>query len=175
MPINFPDNPSVNDTYSESSKTWIWDGSVWNTQYTSVALGPTGPTGPAGADGANGLNGTNGTNGTNGSFDTAQTITNVTSLITIENADAGTLKTNTGAGGNISVVIALGGGPITPLGIGKQVDFLQTGSYQFVFSAEPGVTLYSKDNKLKTNAQYSPASIKCISANTYVLVGDLGA
>jgi hypothetical protein len=69
----------------------------------------------------------------------------------------------------------LGGGPTVPLSVGQQVDFLQTGTAQFSFVAASGVTLYSKDSKLKTNAQYSPATIKCIGTDTYVLVGDLGA
>jgi hypothetical protein len=37
------------------------------------------------------------------------------------------------------------------------------------------MTLNSKDAKLKTAAQYSPASVKCLATNTYVLLGDLGA
>jgi hypothetical protein len=26
MPLNFPTNPSVNNTYSFGGKTWIWNG-----------------------------------------------------------------------------------------------------------------------------------------------------
>jgi hypothetical protein len=37
------------------------------------------------------------------------------------------------------------------------------------------MTLYSKESKLKTAAQWSPAGVKCIATNTYALVGDLGA
>lgn len=29
MPLNFPTNPSVNDTYSFGGKTWIWNGEGW--------------------------------------------------------------------------------------------------------------------------------------------------
>lgn len=29
MALNFPNSPSVNDTYTYSGKTWKWDGSVW--------------------------------------------------------------------------------------------------------------------------------------------------
>jgi len=27
--INFPDSPSLNDTYTVGDKTWLWDGSYW--------------------------------------------------------------------------------------------------------------------------------------------------
>lgn len=29
MATNFPDNPNLNDEFSASSRTWIWDGNVW--------------------------------------------------------------------------------------------------------------------------------------------------
>ena len=29
MALNFPNSPSVNDTYTYSGKTWKWNGSVW--------------------------------------------------------------------------------------------------------------------------------------------------
>ena len=29
MPINFPDSPSVNDTYTVGDRTWVWDGTTW--------------------------------------------------------------------------------------------------------------------------------------------------
>ena len=29
MALNFPNSPNVNDTYTYSNKTWIWDGTVW--------------------------------------------------------------------------------------------------------------------------------------------------
>jgi len=29
MAINFPDSPSVNDTYTVGDRTWVWDGTTW--------------------------------------------------------------------------------------------------------------------------------------------------
>ena len=29
MALNFPSNPSIDDTYTYNGKTWKWDGSVW--------------------------------------------------------------------------------------------------------------------------------------------------
>jgi hypothetical protein len=36
MPLNFPDTPVINTTYTYNDKTYIWDGNSW--------------TAPAGAD-----------------------------------------------------------------------------------------------------------------------------
>jgi hypothetical protein len=127
-------------------------GSTGATGSTGSA-GATGPTGPAGADGAD------------GGFDSTQTIESVSTSRSISSADAGKLLTNSAA---ITMTV-------TGLSIGQQVDFIQTNSSQITFAAGSGVTLYSKDSKLKTNAQYSAATIKCIATNTYVLVGDLAA
>jgi plastocyanin len=38
MPINFPSNPSNNDTYTSSGTTWIYDGSVWNVVTSSTEI-----------------------------------------------------------------------------------------------------------------------------------------
>jgi len=61
------------------------------------------------------------------------------------------------------------------LAVGEQVDFLQNTADQITFAEGAGMTLNSKDDNLKTAAQYSPAGVKCVATDTYVLVGDLGA
>jgi hypothetical protein len=58
MPIDFPNSPSVNDTFTSGGTTWIWTGTVWNT--VTTAVGATGPTGPTGATGATGGTGPTG-------------------------------------------------------------------------------------------------------------------
>ena len=62
--IDFPNSPSVNDEFTSGDKTWIWNGTVWNT--VTSALGYTGPTGAAGADGATGPTGPAGAAGASG-------------------------------------------------------------------------------------------------------------
>ena len=62
--IDFPDSPSVNDEFTSGDKTWVWNGTVWNT--VTSALGFTGPTGADGADGATGPTGPTGANGADG-------------------------------------------------------------------------------------------------------------
>lgn len=61
----FPNNPSVNQTYTLGLNTWKWDGTKWSVVSGSVGvigpkgeIGATGATGPLGATGATGATGT---------------------------------------------------------------------------------------------------------------------
>jgi hypothetical protein len=36
--IDFPDSPSLNDTFTVGGKTWKWDGSVWVSQGASISI-----------------------------------------------------------------------------------------------------------------------------------------
>lgn len=95
----------------------------------------------------------------------AQTVESKSANYSLQATDAGKLLINSAA-----ITITVEG-----LSVGQQVDFLQTNAAQITFAAGAGVTLSSKESKLKTAAQGSPASIKCVSSNVYWLVGDLGA
>ena len=57
---------------------------------------------------------------------------------------------------------------------GQRIDFVQTGAGQITFAAGSGVTLNSKDSKVKTKQQYSAATVLCLASGSYLLVGDLG-
>lgn len=46
--INFPDNPSVDQTFTVGERTWKWTGSAWDVVVTTVVTGPQGPAGTAG-------------------------------------------------------------------------------------------------------------------------------
>lgn len=43
--MTFPPSPSLNDTYTESGKTWKFDGTGWILLGAVLTAGPTGPTG----------------------------------------------------------------------------------------------------------------------------------
>ena len=133
------------------------------TAWSSLAYG--GVQGTAGADGTDGADGTNGTDGVDGGFDSTQTIADLSTNYTILAADKGKLFTNSAA---VTVTV-------TGLATGEQVDFIQTNAGKITFAAGAGVTLNSRGGILTTANQYSPASVKCIATNTYVLVGDIGA
>jgi hypothetical protein len=47
MPINFPNTPTVGQTYTYNQNIWTWDGTTWNTS-TSAITGATGFTGATG-------------------------------------------------------------------------------------------------------------------------------
>jgi len=36
MALNFPDSPTVGDTYTAAGRTWVWDGTTWNNDATGV-------------------------------------------------------------------------------------------------------------------------------------------
>ena len=53
MPLDYPLNPSLNQVYTISGRTWVWDGLAWS--LTDVgAVGATGSTGVTGATGPEG-------------------------------------------------------------------------------------------------------------------------
>lgn len=51
MPINFPDSPTLNQTYTVGSRTWKWNGSAWLYEpRPNVAVSTTQPSTPAAGD-----------------------------------------------------------------------------------------------------------------------------
>ena len=68
MPINFPDSPSVDQTFTSGTTTWRWNGTVWlvvRDFAPTGAVGNTGATGAVGQTGATGATGA-GTTGATG-------------------------------------------------------------------------------------------------------------
>ena len=96
----------------------------------------------------------------------AGTVSDKSANYSIVAGDAGNTIRSTGSA--ITVTID------NVLSVGQRVDFLQDGSGQITFAAGSGVTLQSKDSKLKTSKQYSAASVLCVASGQYRLIGDLG-
>lgn len=71
MAVDFPSNPTINDTYTAGTRTWLWDGVAW--RIVTASVGPTGPTGPAGYVGSDGAPGATGPAGADGRFYTGST------------------------------------------------------------------------------------------------------
>jgi len=101
--------------------------------------------------------------GTPGDWSSAQFVNELSSNITLTSTNAGQLITN-----SAPITVTVQG-----LASGQEVNFLQTASGQITFQAGAGVTLSSKNAKLKTAQQWSAAYIKCLGS-TYVLIGDIG-
>jgi hypothetical protein len=151
---------------TDTDKFKLGDGATaWTSLRYGGVQGPTGATGATGADGATGAAGADGTDGADGTFSSTQTIETKSAAYTLVSGDAGKLILNSAA-----ITITVQG-----LAVGQQVDFLQNVAGQITFAAGSGITLNGADGNLKTAAQYSPAGVKCVATNTYVLVGDLGA
>lgn len=84
--VNFPDNPTLNQTFSVGDRTWKWTGVSWDAEVTLQVVGPTGATGR----GITSINRTSG-NGSAGTIDTF-TITysdNTTSTFDVYNGSNG--------------------------------------------------------------------------------------
>jgi len=58
MSIDFPNSPSLNDTFSSGPRSWQWDGIAW--RLSNASIGPQGPTGPVGPTGPIGETGPTG-------------------------------------------------------------------------------------------------------------------
>lgn len=97
---------------------------------------------------------------------TTQTISDKNANYTLVAGDNGAMIRSTGSA--ITITVA------NVLSAGQKIDFFQAGTGQITFAAGAGVTLNSKDSKVKTAAQYSGATIQCMASGVYALIGDLG-
>lgn len=78
------------------------------------------------------------------------------------------LYTTTGSAVSLTVLV-------DTLPLESEIDLFQAGDGQVTLVAGAGVTIISKDSKLKLAAKGSGASLKQVSANVWHLVGDLSA
>jgi len=65
MPIDFPNSPSVDSTFTSGNTTWRWSGTAWKVVRNFAPTGATGQTGPTGVTGATGVTGVTGVTGIN--------------------------------------------------------------------------------------------------------------
>jgi uncharacterized protein YcnI len=62
MPIDFPNSPSVDSTFTSGNTTWRWSGTAWKVVRDIAPTGATGQTGPTGVTGGTGPTGITGIN-----------------------------------------------------------------------------------------------------------------
>lgn len=140
----------------------LGDGvTAWNALPYGGIQGPTGPTGATGLTGATGPTGPTGSTGPLPVFTVSEKSTNYT----LQASDADTYIYAT-AGLTITIP--------NVLSVGQSVNVIQDSATQVTFSGS-GITLRSKDSKVKTNGQYSGVAITCKASGVYYLIGDLGA
>jgi hypothetical protein len=138
---------------SATARLFIRYDNFW-VEATSNYIGPVGPTGPAGPEVT--------------SMNASAVVTSVSDKsanYTLVSGDKNTFIRSTGSAITITVPDVLANG--------ESVNFIQAGAGQITFAGS-SVTINSVDAKLKTNKQFSGATITKLGG-AYYLVGDLGA
>jgi hypothetical protein len=153
-----PTSPTTGDGWFNSStaKLFIYYDSFW-VEATSNRIGPAGPTGATGATGP-------AVTSMNASA-IVTTVSDKSANYTLLSTDENTYIRSTGSAITITVPDVLANG--------ESVNFIQAGTGQITFAGS-SITINSVDAKLKTNKQFSGATITKLGG-AYYLVGDLGA
>ena len=205
MAIDFPDSPSVNDTFTAGGKVYQWDGTVWeiygpnvspgtfkiddvnnrvgiNNASPSVTLDVTGDAAFSGnlAVGAN-TDVEASIDAVEADVSTLQTdVTNINELQRNYQTASYTLVLSD-AGKLIEVFNASANTVTIPLNssvafpTGTQILVTQVGSGQTSIAGDVGVTLNSKDGNVKLSAQYSAVTLIKRDTDSWFLFGDLSA
>lgn len=113
MPIDFPDNPEIDDQFVSGGTVWYWTGIAWRllvSEGVQGDLGPTGPTGPIGPTGPDstilgptGSTGPTGPTGPTGAISTVPGPTGSTGPTGPENANLDGGAASTVYGGGITI------------------------------------------------------------------------
>lgn len=179
MPLSFPASPSVNDTYTAGSRTWTWNGSIWELNSTQIGASAisTNEIADSAVTAAKIANDAVtqakladrviGSSEYDNMTLNAQTGTTYTialsdahKLVTLSNASAITLTIPTNA--------------VAAFEIGDQVNILQLGAGQVTIGGA-GVTIRSHSSKLKLIGQYAGATLIKIGTDEWVVVGNTAA
>jgi hypothetical protein len=151
------ESPTFTGTVSGVTKTHVGLGNVDNTSDADKPVSTAQQTA---------LNGKANTSHTHNQSELITTVSNKSAGYAILATDKNSIIRSTGSA--ITITIA------NVLAIGERIDFVQSGAGQITFAAS-GVTLQSRDNKLKTAGQHAGATVMCVASGVYVVVGDLAA
>ena len=134
---------------------------VVTVQVASVGVqGPIGPQGPQGVQGIQGVQ------GPQGQWDTAQDVETKTADYTLVTADAGKLIiVDSASDEDVTVDGSL------DLAVGQRIDVLRAGAGEVTIVAS-GATVNGTPG-LRLRAQWSAATVLCVGADDYVLIGDV--
>lgn len=146
MSINFPANPSVNDTYSIGLKSWKYNGSAWD----AVAVTATGPTGATGA-----------------AIVAKNTVTGTTYALVLGDA-FDLIEVNASAA--FTLTVPTNSAAAFPLL--TEIHICQIGTGQVSVTGASGVTVNATPG-LKFRAQWSAATLIKRDTDSWLLTGDL--
>ena len=129
--VDFPANPTDQQTYSYSNITWVWNTRYWKIS-PNYSIGPTGPSGNIGATGATGIGspGSAGGTGATGATGPAGSSANITV------SNQGTLLTN-----SLSSINFQGAG-VTANTTGSNVTVTISGNATAIIGGNPGDIVY---------------------------------
>ena len=151
------ESPTFTGTVAGVTKTHVGLGNVDNTSDADKPVSTAQQTA---------INAKANTSHTHNQSELITTVSDKSAGYTILAADKNSIIRSTGSA--ITITIA------NVLAIGERIDFVQSGAGQITFAAS-GVTLQSRDSKLKTAGQHAGATVMCIASGVYVVVGDLAA
>jgi hypothetical protein len=159
MPMDFPNSPTLNQTYTVSGTTWIWNGTTWDVVRISTgASGPTGATGPSGASGATGPTGPQGP--------ATLPQNSQTSAYILQSSDNGKYIDITTGGVSVTTATAMTAGQ-------NAVIYNNSGSSQTITQGS-SVTLRwagTSNTGNRTIPAYGVVTILCVASNTYLIAG----
>jgi len=90
---------------------------------------------------------------------------------TLALTDAGKLITFTGAAATVTIPA----NSSVALAVGDQINIAQLGTAQVTIGTASGVTLQSEGSKTKTKGQYAVVTCVQYTANSWLLLGNLGS
>ena len=147
--FDFPNSPSVGNTYTANGVTFQWNGSVWTRYSASTgAQGSTGPTGAQGAVGSTGAQGATGSTGPTG----AQGATGPTGAQGAQ-GHQGTTGSSTTINGNTNNYVVTATGTSNTLQGESNLNF--NGSTLAVTGAITASTSITATNNLITNGNFT--------------------
>ena len=177
MAIDFPDSPSLNDTYVAGGKTYKWDGTAWE------IYGPNFNPDILYVDTTNNRVGVNNTSPTVDLDVTGNAVVsgNVVSYLPINEQTASYTLVLTDSGKSVEMNNASANNLTVPANssvafpTGTQILVVQIGAGQTTLVADSGVTINSKDGNLKLSAQWCAVTLIKRATDTWIAVGDLTA
>lgn len=173
MAIDFPNSPSLNQTFTVGQVTWKWDGSSWKSTSLEEIQYLQGVTSNVQTQ----LNGKAATSHTHAISDVTNLQTSLdakspltqpieakTGAYTLQAIDKGDIIT---CSGTFTVTV-----PGNIFIAGDRVDFVNIGTGTITFSGS-SLTLNAVDAKFTINKQWAGATVFFTSATTAVLIGSL--
>ena len=178
MAINFPDTPSINDTFSVEGKTWLWDGTSWvdDSDALAVLIAGSTMTGPLVLSGSPSLpNGAANKDYVDSQIN-SQTASIASKAPLTPDVNAKTISHTLTASDRGEFITCTNTMTITiPSGTfsaGDRIDFVNIGTGVITFTGS-GVTVNSVDGALTIDTQWAGATFFFTSPTAGVLIGKL--